>query len=142
MDRAEFEKLRDLPGKSIEGDIALSPPMAGAAYLESEKIPILNSEDVPAFVVVRWNPQTDSKTVNVAVRGVGPICRLDVDGRIHEPAGRHHKHSLRSAACPEENLKRDLQRRDDLAGATIQQVFAEFCRIAGVEHVGTLKVPE
>lgn len=116
--------------------------MAEAAYLESEKISIVNSEGVPAFVVVRWNPQTDSKTVNVAVRGVGPICRLDVDGAVHAPAGRHHKHSLQTARCPEENLKREIQRRDDLAGATIHQVFTEFCRIARVEHTGTLKVPE
>ena len=142
MDRAEFERLRDLPGKTIEGDILLSRIATRGPYLESEKTLIVNSHEVEAFAIVRWNKETDSKTVNVFVSGVGPICRLDVDGRVHAPAGRHHKHSLRTPSCPEGNLGRDIQPRDDLAGRTIQQVFTEFCRIAGIIHRGTLKVQE
>ena len=140
MDRLEFERLRDLPDKYVEGDIVLKRPVRGADYFESEKIRIISSAMMDAYVVVRWNEETDSKTVNTFIVGVGPICRLDVDGKVHAPAGRHHKHSLIHPRCPDENLKRGITRRDELAGLTIQQVFTEFCRNANIRHDGTLRV--
>lgn len=132
--------MRALPGKYVEGDITLKKD--ARSYLESEKVPIVNSADVEATALIRWNPETDSKTVNIVVVGLGPICRLDVDGAVHAPAGRHHKHSLMQSDCPEANLKRGIERRDDLAGADIGTVWKEFCRMAAIEHKGQLKVVE
>lgn len=140
MDRTEFERLRDLPGKYVDGDIILQKD--GRVYLESEKLIIVNSDDVDATVLLRWNPETDSKTVNVIVSGLGPVCRLDVDGTVHAPAGRHHKHSLVHPDCPVSNLGRGVVRRDDLAGQDIATVWTEFCRMANIEHRGQLRVIE
>jgi hypothetical protein len=141
MDRSEFERLRELTGKTLKGDIVLRRPSA-RAYFESGRMRIETGENIEVFVVVRWNPETDAKTVNVDVAGVGPICRLDIDATVHPPAGRHHKHSLRGSQCPEENLKRDVVARNDLAGQDISAVFAEFCRVANIKHDGILKVQE
>ena len=139
MDRGEFEVLRDLPNKEIHGDIVLKRAN-NSDYLEAEKVLIGNALKVEALMTVRWNPETDAKTINVHVVGVGPICRLDVDGQVHPPAGRHHKHSLVLSSCPETNLKRGVHDRDDLAGKSIEEVFKEFCRISSIEHNGKLRV--
>jgi hypothetical protein len=83
-----------------------------------------------------------SKTINVHVPGLGPICRLDVDGPAHRPAGRSHKHSLQNERCPDRNLPDGVIDRPDLAGSTLRQVFTEFCRIADIKHLGQLDTPD
>ncbi|MFC7331954.1 hypothetical protein [Rhodocista pekingensis] len=75
------------------------------------------------------------------VTGIGPICRLEVDGRPHKPAGRSHKHALHTPDCPRENLKRGVIDRGDLNGQSLKAVFDAFCRMAHIIHVGELIVP-
>lgn len=142
MDRKTFEALRDLPGKTITGDIRFVRRAALTPVLVAEGIRIDNAAGVELMLTVSYNERVGAKTINVHVPGLGPICRLDVDGPAHRPAGRSHKHSLHDERCPERNLPDGVVDRPDLAGSTIRQVFDEFCRIADIVHVGQLDTPD
>lgn len=141
MDRTAFEELRNLPGKIIEGDIRFGRPRATHPVLVAENIAIANAHGIDARLNIHYNPQVGSKTFNVHVPGVGPICRLDVDGAPHRPCGRSHKHSLQSPRCPDRNLPDGVIDRADLAGKSVREVFEEFCRIAHIQHKGALELP-
>ncbi|MBK9365681.1 MAG: hypothetical protein IPN01_05085 [Deltaproteobacteria bacterium] len=54
--------------------------------LIAEGILIENPRRVELILSITLNPVVGSKTLNVHVPGVGPICRLDVDGAAHRPA--------------------------------------------------------
>lgn len=90
---------------------------------------------------INFNPEVGSKTFNVTAAGVGPICRLDVDGPAHRPVGRSHKHSLQTDRCPERNLPDNVDDRADLAGKTLSELFAIFCEMADITHEGTFFPP-
>ena len=100
MNRAEFEMLRDLPGKVIRGDIKFSRKQALAPRLVAEDLVSENTAGVELRMAVHSNPATTAKTINVHVPGTGPICRLDIDGTVHGAAGRSHKHSPADRALP------------------------------------------
>jgi|GEM_PF-773117 len=140
MDRSEFERLRDLPGKRIAGDIRLAQRSDISAAWEAKDIPIANPDGVDARLTVQLVIETGAKTLNVRIMGVGPVCRLEVDSRPHKPAGRSHKHALRTPACPRENLKRSVVDRADLSGRSLSEVFDAFCRMAHIRHDGKLIV--
>jgi hypothetical protein len=115
MNRAEFEELRDLPGKRIVRDIILKRKKEGSVVYASGAVPIESDASAVANLYVEYNDATESKTINVMIVGVGPICRLDVDGKVHRPAGRSHKHSLRTPECPSDNLPLNVIDRSDLS---------------------------
>jgi hypothetical protein len=141
MDKGEFERLRNLPGKRIDGDIVLKKN-SNRRPLRAAKVPIINSEGADAFLYIEWNEETDAKTLNVFVTGTGPICRLEVDARPHHDAGRSHKHDLVTPDCPSENLKRNAMGRSDLQGKDLLSIFGVFCKMADINHNGKLVVIE
>jgi hypothetical protein len=142
MNRNEFEQLRDLPGKYIEGDITLvprkkdSPLWAAKAHIGGASIEVR--------LDIEWNAKNESKTLNVTIPGIGAICRLEIDSKPHYPYGRNHKHALKESDCPTPsiNLSRDIQNRDDLSGKDMQEIFNDFCRKAKIEHRGQLVLPK
>jgi hypothetical protein len=140
MNRTEFEALRDLDGKILRGDIRFSRSRATSPLLVAE-IAIENPQNRDMRMVLHYNTETDSKTINVVVTGLGPICRLDIGGTEHGEVGRHHKHSLQTERCPSQNL-RHADARDDLAGRTFRDVFDDFCEQARIEHRGTMFEPD
>jgi hypothetical protein len=140
MNRSEFEELRDMPSKRIIGDIVMKRKKDRSMVFESGAVAISSDSSVLANVYLEFNEATGAKTVNVMVVGVGPICRLDVDGKVHRPAGRCHKHALHTPDCPADNLPRAVIDRPDLSGQTLEQVFAEFCSMAHIEHTGNVKL--
>lgn len=142
MNRTEFEALRDLPNKRIRQDVRWARRTALRPLLEADGIEIENTQNIELRMNLSFNPENGSKTVNVYVRGVGPICRLDVDGTRHGDAGRSHKHSLREERCPDRNLPADVIPRHELSGQSMRGVFEEFCRLASIEHEGTFQDPE
>ncbi len=73
--------------------------------------------------------------------GVGRICRLDVDGTAHRPAGRSHKHSVQSERCSDRNLPDGVIDRADLSGRSLAELFAVFCEMAQITHLGTFEPP-
>ncbi len=141
MTRDEFERLRDLPGKVIVGDIRLASQRDLSTLLVADKIKIDNADDVDARLTMDFNPETGAKCINVHVSGVGPICRLEVDSRAHKPHGRSHKHALDTSECPSENLKRKVIDFGQLSGKDIREVFGEFCKMAKIQHNGQLIIP-
>ena len=141
MDRTAFEALRDLPDKVIAADIKFARRQALAPVLVAEGIRIENSAGVDLVLTIQFNPTVGAKTVNVHVPGVGPICRLDVDGPAHRPAGRSHKHAVRSERCPDRNLPEAVTDRPELAGKSPREVFDEFCRMAKILHTGAFEDP-
>jgi hypothetical protein len=140
MDRSDFERLRDLPGKVIRADIKFGQRKQAPGFF-ADGIEVENSSGISLKLNVRFDPEIGSKTVNVVAMGVGPICRLDVDGPPHRPAGRSHKHSLQTLRCPERNLPDKVIDRPDLAGKTIKEIFEVFCEMAQITHEGTFTVP-
>lgn len=142
MDRTTFEALRDMAGKTISADIRFARRQALAPALFAEGIPIENTGGVDLLLSITFNPVVGSKTFNVHAPGMGPICRLDVDGPPHRPAGRSHKHSLQGERCPDRNLPDGVTDRPDLAGKSVREVFDEFCRIAGISHTGQFESPD
>lgn len=141
MDRAAFETVRDIPGKVIRVDIRLAARRQTQPALVAENIVIENDSGVALRLNISYNPEVGSKTFNVTAAGVGPICRLDVDGPAHRPAGRSHKHSLQTDRCPERNLPDNVGDRADLAGKTVTDLFAIFCQTADIAHLGTFFPP-
>ncbi len=142
MDRTTFEALRDMDGKTISSDIRFARRQALAPALLAEGIRIDNTHGVDLVLSITYNPVVGSKTFNVHVPGLGSICRLDVDGPPHRPAGRSHKHSLQGERCPDGNLPDGVIDRPDLAGKSVRDVFDEFCRIAGITHTGQFETPD
>jgi hypothetical protein len=134
--RAEFEALLKSPGKSISGPIELLPALSQPGKLVAQGT-INNNDGDEAVIHVRFDTRTLSKTINVVVNGVGPICRLDVDGARHRTEGRHHKHDLRTERCPERNLPEAVA-RPELSGLSIEKVFDAFCRDAGIQNTGLI----
>jgi hypothetical protein len=139
--RAEFERLRDMPGKVIVGDIRLQEQRQTKPLLRAEDVRIANEANADLRLALTYNPLTGSKSINVLVPGLGAVCRLDVDGPEHPPAGRSHKHSLRSEECPRRNLPSAVA-WDGPSGATMGEVFGDFCRRANITHQGEFHCPE
>ncbi len=141
MNNPDFRALRDLSGKSIDVDIKLVEKAATHPLLTASRIPITNPSGVNIVMNVNYNLETGAKTINVTLIGEGPICRLDVDGACHGSAGRSHKHSVQDDHSVARNLRDGVQTRADLSGKTIQDVFADFCAAANINHNGTFEVP-
>lgn len=136
MTRAEFEALLKSPGKSIRRPIELAPDPSQPRKLVAQAI-INNHDGDEAVIHVRFDTRTLSKTINVVVNGVGPICRLDVDGARHRTEGRHHKHDLRTERCPERNLPEAVA-GPELSGRSIEDIFSAFCHDAGIRNAGLI----
>lgn len=85
MNRTDFEVLLHIPGKEIRQDIRFSKRQATSPALVAENIEIHNDAGTEARLNITYNPEIGSKTFNIHVSGVGPICRLDVDGTAHRP---------------------------------------------------------
>jgi hypothetical protein len=138
MDRSEFESIRDIPNKRIVGELKL---YRRGAVLESLELKIENELNVDLRLNVTLNPEAGGKKFNVHIPGIGPICRLEVDGLQHGEAGRSHKHALKKPECPRRNLHEDVTPRPELAGKELQEVFVEFCRLANIECEGEFEIP-
>lgn len=142
MDRETFERLRAASDKLIDEDIVLRRRRDTAPVLVSDPVPILRHGMIVGTLHVRYNPETDAKTINVSVEGVGPVCRLDVDDRPHGSCGRSHKHELGVETCSAENLKRYVFDRPDLNGRTPEEVFKDFCEMANISSRGVLRLQQ
>ncbi len=142
MDRRDFEYLRDLSGKSITGNITFKKSKNTSPALRAEDIVINNAAGVERLLDINWNPKRGSKTFNVTCAGVGPICRLDVDGPPHRPAGQSHKHSLKTPRCPDENLPLDVADMPAYSGRGLRELFDEFCRNASITFTGSFEAPD
>lgn len=142
MTRTEFEQFRDLPGKTIEGDISFVPKRNHPSIIAAERIKIVNALGVDAILEIHYNPDADSKVFTiVSANANGPICRLCVDNGPHPPYMHSHKHALRTPGCPRNNLKSDVTDKPEFDGRPIGQVFLDFCALLSIRHNGTFNPP-
>ena len=142
MNLTEFEALRDVPDKVIKGDIRFTKRQATAPVMVAEGIPIENGHGTDLRLNITYNPEVGSKTFNVHVPGLGPICRLDIDGTNHRDAGRSHKHALRGERCPDRNLPDNVVARSDMSGRSVKEAFDEFCKLGQITLKGTFFAPD
>ena len=143
MDRYAFEYIRDLHGKKIETDIRFERDTAIASVLTFKNVRIWNEPDHVLFLNGTYKPRLKTIIYNVRVEGLGPICRVCVNGVEHGNAGRTHKHSLLTEECARiENLARDVVARPDLEGLTAREVFRDFCVRSRILHTGIFHDPE
>ena len=90
MNQLEFQALRNLHGKRISGDILFIRTTSSGPNLVFENVVVENTEDLEVVLNGTYSPNLPSLTFNFVLRGLGPICRLDVNGTIHKSVGRTH----------------------------------------------------
>jgi hypothetical protein len=88
-----------------------------------------------------YKPDIPAITFNFVLRGVGPVCRVCVNGTLHPPAGRTHKHDLRKESDPRNNLPTAVARPDLENRATVKEVWDILLQQANITHTGTFNEP-
>jgi hypothetical protein len=141
MDRREFLELRNLPDKVIDGDIEFTSPAEVSPLLVFENIPVGNSLGLDVRLNGKYNPLLPSVVFNFRVITVGAVCRLEVNGTVHN-GHRNHKHSLHLEEDPRRNLPTNVHPRPDLEGKTARQIWETLCREAHIRHNGRFVDPE
>jgi len=142
MIRSEFEQLRDMPDKQIRESIRFKRSRNTSPLLRAEDVVIENSAGVELLLDISWNPIRGSKSFNVTLTGVGPICRLDVDGPPHAPMGPTHKHALQGADCPDTNLPLGVVDIALAEGQSLRRLFQSFCEMSNIVFSGTFFAPD
>ena len=87
MNRREFELLRDLPDKEISTNIVFTPSKDNSVTLTFEQVQVFNSLGIDLVLNGSYNPNIPSVKFNFVARGVGPICRIEVNGKIYKTPG-------------------------------------------------------
>ena len=141
MNRQGFEKLRDSPDKTISADIVFEKKKETVPDLVFEQIRVENSLGMDIVLNGTYKPSIPAVTFNFVLRGVGPICRLCVNGTIHKDVGRTHKHELIREDDPRLNLPTAVA-RPDLAGKSVKETWEILCQQANIIHTGKFKDPE
>jgi hypothetical protein len=140
MNQQEFQTLRDMPGKKISGDILFLKTNSSGPNLVFDGVLVQNTEAFEIVLNGIFKPNIPSLTFNFVLRGVGPICRLDVNGTIHDFVGRTHKHELIRESDPRKNLPTAFKREDiDSANLNVKDVWTQLCAQAKIEHDGEIK---
>ena len=141
MTRAEFEQLRNLPGKRIAADIAFQPSKATSPNLTFENVAVENSLNWEVLLNGTFKPDLPAVTYNFHIKTAGgAVCRVCVNGTKHGSAGRTHKHDLQHESDPRNNLPVDVA-RPDLVGKTAREVWATLMQQANIQHTGNFTDP-
>lgn len=135
MNRQEFEVLRDLPEKTVTADIEFTSNRATEPNLTFKDVTVENSLGYAIRLNGTYKPDIPSVTFNFFIPDVGPICRIDVNGPIHKPVGRTHKHSLKHDDDPRKNLPA-ADAAPDFESLTPRQVWELLCARANILHTG------
>jgi hypothetical protein len=142
MTKDEFDELRRMSGKEISVDILfVKTKHLPEEVVIFDRAPVENSMDYEIFLNGHYNRKTGSLTFNFTLQGVGPICRVDVNGAIHGDQGRTHKHELTSEQDPNAGLP-IARARSDFEGKTAREVWELICKLAKIENTGTFFDPE
>ncbi|MEW6238137.1 MAG: hypothetical protein AB1656_22335 [Candidatus Omnitrophota bacterium] len=137
MNRHEFELLRDLPGKEITSDIVFISDKYASPNLIFEPVIVQNPLEWEVLLNGTYKPEIPSVTFNFVVKGVGPICRLCVNSRIHKNSGRTHKHDLQDDNDPRKNLPYSIPRPDlNLKEYSVRKIWEILCQQANIRHSG------
>lgn len=143
MNRHEFEALRDVADKRIAADIVFQQRKETSPNLTFDEVVVENRLGFDVVLNGTYKPALPAVTFNFVLRGVGPICRVCVNGTIHRGAGRTHKHDLRhdDDTKGHKNLPEAVA-RPDLEGRSAREVWETLCRQANIVHSGAFVDPE
>jgi len=141
MNRNEFEALRNLPDKRIAEDIRFEVKQPTRPLMTFEGVVVENSLNYDVVLNGTYNPDIPSVKFNFVLRGIGPICRVCMNGKIHKPAGRTHKHDLRKDSDPANNLPTAVE-RPDLVGKSAKEVWDILLHQANIQHTGAFVDPD
>lgn len=141
MNKNEFEELRKLPDKFIEGDIIFIKTKDTKSYLFFEKIPVINRFRWNLLLNGKFWPDIPSYGFNFSIVDVGPICRLEVNSNIHKDTGRTHKHEFTKESDSRNNLPTAIK-REDFESLTIIEAWNKLCKEANIIHKGKLIIPK
>jgi hypothetical protein len=140
MLRFEFEQIRDLPGKRIEGDLMFAQKIGSRPCYVVGNVPVENAIGLDLVLDGIYTAPIKKLIFNFRVRGVGPICRVCVNGRFHDKVGRTHKHHLVGERDPAVNLP-NAEGRPDLRKKTVLEIWNILCDQANIIHNGTVVIP-
>lgn len=138
MNRNEFEALRNLPDKTIDGDIVLLSSKTHVASKRAEDVVVVNSLGWEITLDVTAKPDLPSYTFNFSATGIGPICRLDINSTVHRDAGRTHKHELVNDGDPGKNLP-TATAMPSLEKADLESAWRWLCLQSHIDHRGVIK---
>ena len=140
MTRTEFVELRKTQ-KTISVDIEFRPDKHFEdTWLFAKDIPVENHLGYKVILDGEYNRITKAFGLNFTVVGVGPVCRTEVNGKIHKEAGRTHKHDLRTEKDPKNNLPEAVY-RPDLENKKPREVWEIVCQQANIDHTGSFIDP-
>jgi hypothetical protein len=140
MNRVEFEQLRDLSDKKIDGNIVFTNPKGARPVHVITPIAVQNSLGIDLLLQGSYNPEIRKLTIQFYVRGVGPICRFCINGRAHQNLGRTHKHDLQQEDDPGKNFPQAVARAE-LANLSVPALWKTICEQAHLQHDGTFELP-
>jgi len=140
MVRYEFEQIRDLPGKRISGNVRFVQKKGSRPCYVLESTKVENELGLDLFLDGTYTPGIPKIVFNFRIKGVGPICRVCINGRYHPNVGRTHKHDLIGEADPGHNLP-NVRRRSDLMNKPLSEVWQTICQQAQILHDGILQIP-
>jgi len=141
MTREEFQALRDLPDKRITDDIVFTTTASNSSNLTFDNVRVENALGVDVIVNGTFKPSIPTTIFNFYIRGQGPICRVCVNGNIHDPVGRTHKHELRREEDQRTNLPTAFARAD-LENLSPKQVWDILLKDANITHTGKFIEPQ
>ncbi len=139
MNRTEFERLRDLPDKEINQDVIFQ--YKNPTTMRFTEVQIINSLGIDLVVNGSFLPDIPAVKYNICIRGMGPICRVEVNSTKHRDVGRTHKHSLQKESCSRKNLPH-ADARPDLEDKSAREVWEILCQQAKINHTGSFIDPE
>jgi hypothetical protein len=142
MNRQQFEQLRNLTGKRITVDIEFQEDAKTIPNLVFGGVKVENTGGLEIVLNGTYRPQIGSVTYNFVQVGIGPVCRIDVNGTIHGSAGRTHKHEMRqeSDCSSRKNLPYAFA-RPELIDMTPRGVWELLCEEARIAHMGNFIDP-
>lgn len=140
VNRVEFEQLRDLPDKRIEGNVTFSQPKGSKPVHIISPVAVQNSLGFDLVLQGSYNAEIKRLTIQFLVRGTGPICRFCINGRLHKELGRTHKHDLHEEDDPGRNLPTAVT-RSELSGKPLESVWKTICAQAKILHIGSFDLP-
>ncbi|OQX26524.1 MAG: hypothetical protein BWK80_09940 [Desulfobacteraceae bacterium IS3] len=139
MNRLIFEQLRELPDKEITDDIIFKKENMNT--LSFDNVKVLNSMGIDLLLNGKYKPDIPSIRFNFYVRGIGPVCRVEVNSSVHGESGRTHKHTLHKENCPRRNLPY-TEPRADLENRNAEEVWRIVCKQANINHSGNFVKPD
>lgn len=104
-----------------------------------DNVRVENSLGLEVRLNGKYNPLVPSVIFNFRILDVGPVCRVCVNGAVHN-GSRTHKHSLQKEEDPRVNLPYS-ESRPDLEDKSPRAVWEDLCKRARIKHVGAFVDP-